>query len=77
MPSSRSAVFRVGSMTAIVNRENAATITNTGNRLAVPFGSGIFAGGNHRSHCAASPADQVSRSAGSTRRYSGRIRATF
>ena len=34
-------------------------------------------GGNHRSHCAASPASQTSRSAGSGRRCSGRSRLTF
>ena len=34
-------------------------------------------GGNHRSHCAASPASQTSRSAGMARRCSGRSRLTF
>ena len=31
-------------------REYANVITSTGNKLAVPFSSGIFFGGNHRSH---------------------------
>lgn len=43
----------------------------------MPSSSGIFAGGNQRSHCAASPADQLSRSAGSTGRCSGLSRRTF
>lgn len=38
----------------------------TGSSFVVPSSSGIFLGGNHRSHCAASPAVQVIRSAGST-----------
>ena len=37
-----------------------------------PSSSGILRGGNHRSHCAASPAAHVSRSAGSIGRCSGR-----
>ena len=76
-PSSRSSVVRVGIIRAVTNRECAATITNTGNSTDVPFSSGIFRGGNHRSHCAASPAAQLSRSAGSTGRCSGRSRRTF
>ena len=43
----------------------------------MPSSSGIFRGGNHKSHCAASPGAQVSRSAGSTGRCSGRNRFTF
>ena len=43
----------------------------------MPSSSGIFRGGNHRSHCAASPGAQVSRSAGSTGRCSGRSRVTL
>ena len=43
----------------------------------MPFSNGIFFGGNHRSHWAASPASHVSRSAGSGRRYNGRSSATF
>jgi hypothetical protein len=66
-----------GSIRPVVNRECAAVITNTGNNLAVPSSSGIRFGGNHRSHCAASPAAQVSRSAGSTGRCSGRNRFTL
>jgi hypothetical protein len=76
-PSSRSSVLRVGIILAVTNRECAAAITSTGNSLAVPSSSGILRGGNHRSHCAASPADQVIRSAGSTGRCSGRSRFTF
>ena len=60
-----------------MNRECAATITSTGNNAVVPSSSGIRLGGNHKSHCAASPAAHTSRSAGSGRRCSGRRRATF
>ena len=67
----------VGIIRPIVNREYAAVITSTGRRTVVPFSSGIFFGGNHRSHWAASPASHASRSAGSTRRCSGRNRFTF
>ena len=67
-PSSRSWVLRVGSIRPVMNREYAATITSTGSSAAEPSSSGIRFGGNHRSHCAASPAAQVSRSAGSGRR---------
>ena len=60
-----------------MNRECAAVITNTGNNRAVPSSSGIFRGGNHKSHCAASPAAQEGRSAGSMGRCSGRSRVTL
>jgi hypothetical protein len=60
-----------------MNRECAAVITSTGNNLLLPSSSGILRGGNHRSHCAASPAAQAIRSAGSTGRCSGRSRLTF
>jgi hypothetical protein len=43
----------------------------------VPSSSGIRLGENDKSHCAASPAAHTSRSAGSTRRCSGRNRATL
>lgn len=76
-PNSRSSVFRVGIIRPVTNLENAAVITNTGNKHAVPSSSGIFFGGNHRSHWAASPGSQTSRSAGSMRRCSGRGRFTF
>ena len=76
-PSSRSSVFRVGIIRPVMNRECAAVITSTGSSLAVPSSSGIFRGGNHKSHCAASPGAQVSRSAGSIGRCSGRSRFTF
>lgn len=52
-------------------------ITKTGSSFVVPSSSGIFLGGNHRSHCAASPAVHVIRSAGSTGRCSGRSRRTL
>ena len=52
-------------------------ITSTGNNTAVPSSSGIRLGGNHKSHCAASPGAHSSRSAGSGRRCSGRRRVTF
>ena len=43
----------------------------------VPSSSGILRGGNHKSHCAASPGAQVIRSAGSIGRCSGRSRFTL
>ena len=67
---------RVGIIFATMNRECAAVITMTGNNAVEPSSSGIFLGGNHRSHCAASPANQISRSEGSTGRCSGRSRRT-
>ena len=69
--------MRVGIIRPVMNRECAAVITSTGSSGALPSSSGIRAGGNHRSHCAASPGAQISRSAGSGRRYCGRSRATF
>jgi hypothetical protein len=60
-----------------MNRECAATITSTGNNTAVPSSSVIRLGGNHRSHWAASPPAYTSRSAGSTKRCSGRSRLTL
>jgi len=71
-PNNRSSVFLVGIIRAVTNRECAAVITNTASSLAVPSSSGILRGGNDKSHCAASPGAQVSRSAGSTGRCSGR-----
>ena len=62
---SGSSVVLVGIIRPTMNLECAAVITSTGNNLAVPSSSGIFFGGNQRSHCAASPGSQVSRSAGS------------
>ncbi len=59
-----------------MNLECAAVITSTGNSLADPSSSGIFFGGNQRSHCAASPGPHVNRSAGSIGRNSGRSRFT-
>lgn len=64
-PNNKSSVCRVGTMTSLMNRECAATITSTGNNAAVPSSSGIRLGGNHKSHCAASPGAHTSRSAGS------------
>ena len=77
VPSSRSSVLRVGIILASMKRECAAVITSTGSNRAVPSSSGIFRGGNHKSHCATSPGSQTRRSAGSTRRCSGRSRFTF
>ena len=71
---------RVGIICPTMNRECAAVITRTGNSVFEPSSSGIFFGGNHRSHCAASPGNQVSRSDGSTGRAQaaagGRCRGT-
>lgn len=50
VPSSRSSVVLVGIIRASTNLEQAAVITSTGNRVLMPFSSGIFFGGNHRSH---------------------------
>ena len=74
---SRSSVRLVGIIRPSMKREKAAVITSTGNNTRVPFSSGILRGGNHRSHCPASPAAQDSRSAGSGLRYSGRSRRTL
>ena len=76
-PNSKSSVLRVGTIRPTTNRECAATITNTGNSFRVPSSTAIFFGGNHRSHCAASPGAQTKRSAGSTGRCSGRNCFTF
>ena len=51
-----------------MNRECAAVMINTGNNVREPSSSIILRGGNHRSHCATSPAAQDNRSAGSIRR---------
>ena len=45
----------VGIIRPSMNREYAAVITSTGSSTFEPSSSGIFCGGNHRSHCAASP----------------------
>jgi hypothetical protein len=58
MPSSRSSALRVGIIRASMNRECAHVISKVGSNFAVPSSSAILTGGNHRSHCAASPADQ-------------------
>ena len=44
--------MRVGSIRAVISRENDATTTSTGGLPTCPDPSGILAGGNHRSHCA-------------------------
>ena len=64
-PSSRSGVLRVGIIRPSMNRECAAVITSTGSNVRDPSSSKILRGGNHKSHCATSPAAQDSRSAGS------------
>ena len=68
---------RVGIIRASMKRECAHVITSTGNNTLEPSSSGIFLGGNHRSHCAASPGSHVNRSAGSTGQCSGRSRRTW
>ena len=70
-------MYLVGITRASVNREYAQVITSTGSSAAVPSSSGIRFGGNHKSHCAASPGSHVNRSAGSTGRCSGRSRRTL
>jgi len=60
-----------------MKRENPSVITNTGNNDRDPSSSRILRGGNHKSHCAASPADQTSRSAGSIGACSARRRFTL
>ena len=51
IPASRSGVIRDGNMRAVMNRENAGTITSTGGEPTYPDPSGVAAGENHRSHC--------------------------
>ena len=68
---------RVGIICPTMNRECAPVITMTGSSVFESSSSGIFFGGNHRSHCAASPGSQVNRSDGSTGRCSGRNRRTL
>ena len=77
IPSNRSVVVRVGRILAMVNLEYAAVITNTGRSGDDPSSRGIAAGGNHKSHWITSPASHTNLSAGSTRRYSGRMLRTF
>ena len=55
IPASRSPLVLVGSITAITNREYAATIVSTGGANIVPDPSGMTFAGNHRSHCTISP----------------------
>lgn len=65
-PSNRSSVFLVGDHPSRHEPRICCRDHKTGSSFVVPSSSGIFLGGNHRSHCAASPAVQVIRSAGST-----------
>ena len=60
-----------------MNLEYPQVITSTGSSVRDPSSSRILRGGNHRSHCATSPADHVNRSAGSIGRWSARIRLTL
>jgi hypothetical protein len=76
-PSRRSGVLRVGIIRPSMNRECAAVITSTGSIVREPSSSKILRGGNHRSHCATSPADHDNRSAGSIGRCSARTRLTL
>jgi hypothetical protein len=69
--------LRLGIIRASMKRECAQVITSTGSSVLDPSSSGIFLGENHRSHCAASPGNQINRSAGSTGRCSGRSRRTL
>ena len=62
--------LRVGIICPVTNREWVAVTTNTGNGFTVPSSSRILRGGNHKSHYAASPGAQTSRSAGVTGRSS-------
>jgi hypothetical protein len=55
-------VCLVGIIAPTMNREFAAVITMTGSSDVLPSSSGIFFGGNHKSHCAASPASHINRS---------------
>ena len=47
--------MRDGIINAVMNFENDATITSTGNITALPSPTGIRGSGNHRSHCTCSP----------------------
>ena len=67
-PIRRSGVLRVGIIFPSMNRECAQVITRTGSNVRDPSSSKILRGGNHRSHCATSPAAHDNRSAGSTGR---------
>ena len=69
--------MRVGIIRASMNRLYASVITSTGSSAREPSSSKILRGGNHRSHCATSPADHVNRSAGSIGRWSTRTRLTL
>jgi len=55
IPASRSGVVRDGTIKAVMQRENEATTTSTGGEQVWSPPTGIFAGGNHRSHWAWSP----------------------
>lgn len=77
MPANRSGVISEGSITAVMNRDNDATITRTGGEPNRPSPRGMPTGGNHRSHCVWSTARQLIRSAGSFGANSGLSCATF
>lgn len=74
-PNSRSSALLAGIVRPVPNFECAVVIA--GNSFAAPCSSGIFRGGNQKSHCAASPGSQTNRPAGSLRRCPGRSRFTF
>jgi hypothetical protein len=50
MPDKMSPACRDGIIVAVMNRENANVITNTGNTRACPTATGMRGSGNHRSH---------------------------
>ena len=60
-----------------MNLEYAAVITSKWRRGVDPPSTGIGAGGTHKTHRIIFPASHTNLSAGSTGRYSGRIRRTF
>ena len=55
IPARMSPACRDGIIVAVMNRENANVITNTGNTRSWPGPTGIRGAGNHRSHCVSWP----------------------
>jgi len=78
-PANRSCECRDGIIRPESHREYPHTIVSTGScagRRVCPYPTGRVIGGNHRSHCAISPAAYVVRETGSGGRYTGRSSAT-